>query len=306
MTMAQLRETVISRDRSAWPQGSTSSRTSAATATATGTHRRTTGGSRLEHVKKDGRRIDSADHCIALCYRANVEEHWSSPPENNRLANAYLFGIAVGGRAVSRVTVPHGDDLRPHRAPYVAECALLHRSIEARRAAPFSVAAARNMTGSWSRRCHRGSTSGNSAAQPTHGLTLGVGHPEGRNPVKRIQRQRTTGLADAGSALRRATVEVGQSHRASSWSRCNRSSSATCGDWPHVTATSRATCPTIEPIRDGRSRSRTKIAVACLRERWHEGGTTTPDRVTHPWIARRHQAIAAGAADATCRAAALT
>lgn len=50
----------------------------------------------LEHVKKDGFRYDSIDHCMALCSHANVIDHWSDNTENNRLANAYLLGWRVG------------------------------------------------------------------------------------------------------------------------------------------------------------------------------------------------------------------
>lgn len=50
----------------------------------------------LEHVKINGVRHDSIDHCVALCSHANVIDHWSSPTENNRLANAYLLGWRVG------------------------------------------------------------------------------------------------------------------------------------------------------------------------------------------------------------------
>ncbi len=99
MTMAQLRETVISRDRECVAARLDKLHDRCVDRYGTPHPPTYYWLLTLEHVKKDGRRIDSADHCIALCYRANVEEHWSSPPENNRLANAYLFGIAVRERA---------------------------------------------------------------------------------------------------------------------------------------------------------------------------------------------------------------
>lgn len=53
----------------------------------------------LEHVKdRRGRRIDHELHCIALCSKANVQDHWSDA--NRQTAWAYLAGVAAGlGRA---------------------------------------------------------------------------------------------------------------------------------------------------------------------------------------------------------------
>jgi hypothetical protein len=33
-----------------------------------------------------------------MCWRANVEEHWSSRTEERRLVNAYLAGCEAGAR----------------------------------------------------------------------------------------------------------------------------------------------------------------------------------------------------------------
>lgn len=48
----------------------------------------------LEHVKdRRGRRFDDEFHCIALCSKGNVQDHWSDA--NRPLAWAYLAGVAA-------------------------------------------------------------------------------------------------------------------------------------------------------------------------------------------------------------------
>ncbi len=49
----------------------------------------------IEHVREEpgGHRFDDVLHLVAMCWAANVVQHWGSSTENRALLNAYLAGV---------------------------------------------------------------------------------------------------------------------------------------------------------------------------------------------------------------------